>query len=335
MNDYATPFAAGEIRLERTLPGPIDRIWAYLTEPGKRAKWFAGGPIELRAGGRAELHFDHQSLTPDNETPPAKHAACASPFKSYGRVTQCAPPRLLSYSWGEESGAQSEVTFELTPQGSNVLLVLTHRRLKNLEAEVGVSAGWHMHAGILEATLAGRRPDPLWSTLARLEAEYEQRLRRVTVRLARRFSAPPEHIFDAWLDPSRLAQWMFGPRLRDEQVVRLSVDPRIGGAFSFVVRRDGKEIDHVGTYRALDRPRRLAFTWGIAGESDGDSVVTIDIAPFDGGSELTLTHDLDPKWADYAARTESSWTKMLGALESVRQVSGLPLLEPDDFCHGS
>ncbi len=94
----------------------------------------------------------------------------------------------------------------------------------------------------------------------------------------------------------------------------------MGGSFSFLVRRQGHEIDHIGVYRQIDRPRRLVFTWGIAGEEEGsadESVVTIDIAPLStgaGGCELTLTHRLDPKWAEYVPRVESGWTTMLGAL---------------------
>jgi len=30
------------------LPGPIERVWEYLTDPDKRARWFAGGPMEPR-----------------------------------------------------------------------------------------------------------------------------------------------------------------------------------------------------------------------------------------------------------------------------------------------
>ena len=49
-NDDRAQFPApGEIRIMRTLPGPIERIWTYLTDPAKRAKWFAGGPMELRS----------------------------------------------------------------------------------------------------------------------------------------------------------------------------------------------------------------------------------------------------------------------------------------------
>lgn len=136
----------------------------------------------------------------------------------------------------------------------------------------------------------------------------------VSARVTRRFSASPERVFDSWLDPEMIGKWMFGPALREEEVLRIVVDARVGGSFSFLVRRQGEEIDHVGKYREVDRPRRLAFTWGIVGESEDESLVIIEIVPRETGSELTLTHKMDPKWADYVSRTEAAWAKMLDAL---------------------
>jgi len=139
----------------------------------------------------------------------------------------------------------------------------------------------------------------------------------VIVRVTHSFSAQPERIFDAWLDPAMLSRWMFGPLVRDEQVVRLCVDARVGGGFSFVVKRQTIEIDHVGTYRELDRPGRLVFTWGIAGASVEESLVRIDIVAHSGGCELTLTHEMDSKWAEYAGRTQAGWTMMVTKLASM------------------
>jgi uncharacterized protein YndB with AHSA1/START domain len=135
------------------------------------------------------------------------------------------------------------------------------------------------------------------------------------VRITHRFEGPPEPIFDAWLDPQMIGRWMFGPSLRGEEILHLMVDPREGGTFSFKVLRQGQEIDHVGTYLELKRPHRLKFTWGVVGESAGESVVTADIAPKAPGTELNLTHEMDPEWAAYTKRTEEAWTKMLNALD--------------------
>ena len=136
----------------------------------------------------------------------------------------------------------------------------------------------------------------------------------VQARVTQRFNVAAERVFDAWLNPALIGQWMFGPALREEEVVRLTVDARVGGAFSFVVRRQGQEIDHVGEYLALERPRRLVFTWGVRGHSADGSRVIIDITRLAHGCELTLTHEMDPKWADFVERSRAGWAKMVGVL---------------------
>jgi uncharacterized protein YndB with AHSA1/START domain len=139
-------------------------------------------------------------------------------------------------------------------------------------------------------------------------------------RVTHLFDTSPERVFDAWLDPTRAPQWMFVATMRDE-LVRVSIDARVGGRFSFVVRRDGQELDHNGKYFEIDRPRRLAFSWGVGEDSTQGSRVTITIAPrAHGGCELTLTHNLAPEWSEYAARTEQGWTTILDALsDELRQ----------------
>ncbi len=143
----------------------------------------------------------------------------------------------------------------------------------------------------------------------------------IEIHVTRRYSASPERVFDAWLDPVLIGQWMFGQRLREEEVLHLNVDARVGGTFSFLVRRQGNEIDHVGTYHEIDRPRRLVFTWGIAGDSAEESRVIIDIVPLETGCELTLTHEMHPKWAEYRDRTQAGWTKMTDMLATVMDES--------------
>jgi uncharacterized protein YndB with AHSA1/START domain len=139
--------------------------------------WLAAGTMELRVGGRVELSFRHADLSPQAETTPDRYRQYENGAGFTGRITACDPPRLLSHTWGEESGEDSEVTFELTPRGENVLLAVTHRRLGDDRATMlSVAGGWHTHLGILVDHLNGREPRPFWSTHALLEAEYEKRL---------------------------------------------------------------------------------------------------------------------------------------------------------------
>lgn len=176
MSAYGVVTGPQTVRLERELPGPIERVWAYLTEPEKRAKWLAGGAMELRVGGAVSLQFHHASLTPYNETPPDKYKAMECGHSLAGTVTACEPPRLLAYTWGEGGDDPSEVTFELTAKSERVLLVVTHRRLCERKIMVSVAAGWHIHVDILEAALLGAAPPRFWDGHGALEQEYDKRL---------------------------------------------------------------------------------------------------------------------------------------------------------------
>jgi uncharacterized protein YndB with AHSA1/START domain len=136
----------------------------------------------------------------------------------------------------------------------------------------------------------------------------------VTVRVTHRYTAPPERVFDAWVTPGLIERWMVQPSGSTDEIVSVTVDLRPGGRFSFVVRRDGEELNHTGEYIEVDRPRRLAFTWGVGEDSTDDSRVTLDFEPIDGGCEVTLTHEMAPQWAEYAERTKMGWTAILGAM---------------------
>src|SRR5262245_58705376 len=70
MRDQAVQTAPDTIRLERHMPGPITRIWDYLTHPTIRGQWLAPGPMDLKPGGKYEMTFRHDELTPHAEIAP-------------------------------------------------------------------------------------------------------------------------------------------------------------------------------------------------------------------------------------------------------------------------
>jgi uncharacterized protein YndB with AHSA1/START domain len=124
------------VRLERTLPGPIERVWSYLTDSEKRGKWLASGEMELRVGGRVSLTFNNQNLSSDRETP--ERFKSTEGHKVEGEVTRCEPPRLLTFTWGNAG----DVTFELTPKGKDVLFVVTPPRSWSRAAGTRIPALW-------------------------------------------------------------------------------------------------------------------------------------------------------------------------------------------------
>jgi uncharacterized protein YndB with AHSA1/START domain len=174
MNDVISPNKPGTspeqatVRLERMLPGPIERVWAYLTESDKRSTWFASGVFDLRAGGKASLHFDHSRISAEESPPEMK----GKRLEFTETITRIEPPRLLSYTFGH-GGPESEVTFELETRGKGVLLTLTHVRISDGKARLGLASGWDAHVGILEDRLNGVTPRPFWTTMAGLRKRYE------------------------------------------------------------------------------------------------------------------------------------------------------------------
>ncbi len=172
--NYGIAPEAGTVRLERMLPGPIERVWAYLTDSDKRGKWFASGPMELREGGKLEFHFHNSKLSSHAEPTPERFQQYEG-MTSTGQIIRCEPPHVLSFTWDDEQGDQSEVTFELADREGKVHMVLTHRRLRNRSEMISVASGWHAHLSILIDHLNDHEPGPFWSTIDRLEAEYDKR----------------------------------------------------------------------------------------------------------------------------------------------------------------
>ncbi|WP_316820325.1 SRPBCC family protein [Pedobacter gandavensis] len=135
--------------------------------------------------------------------------------------------------------------------------------------------------------------------------------------VTRHFSVTAEDVFDAWLNTSMIGRFMFGPEVRDEKVVSLTADPKIGGAFSFIVNRNEEEIDHTGEYLEISRPLRLSFTWAVRQDAADHSEIVIDIIPSPTGAELTLTQKMPANWEHFIKSAEESWTKMLDELNKI------------------
>lgn len=131
---------------------------------------------------------------------------------------------------------------------------------------------------------------------------------KLTVR--REIAARAKELFDAWLDPAKLAVFM---RPGDTQRSAIRVDPRVGGEFEIVMHTPSGAIPHTGTYREIDRPRRLVFTWNSPYAQHIDSLVTVEFRPAGKGTEIVLTHEGLPNEAMVAAHN-GGWSDILVVL---------------------
>ena len=172
MSEYASAPDATSVRIERKLPGPIERVWSYLVDPDKRAMWFCGGPRgELRVGAPITFTFDHTKLS--HEPTPDEWKAFDG-MSSSGEITHYDPPHTFGYK-GSWEGQESQVLFELTPVGSEVLLTITQLKVPDAQGKANYGSGWHAHLEILRARLEGKKPTGFWTLFNRLQQEYATR----------------------------------------------------------------------------------------------------------------------------------------------------------------
>ncbi|MBR0659377.1 SRPBCC family protein [Neoroseomonas oryzicola] len=172
MNDLAPHGVLTEpmtLEIQRLLPGPIERVWDYLTRSELRRQWLAAGAMELRVGAAFELVWRNDEL---NDPPSRRPDGFDAEHRLECRITELDPPRRLAFTWGSSDG----VTFDLAPAGQKVRLTVTHRRLPDRGMLLKVSAGWHAHLDVLAARLSGTVPPPFWDGWSRLMQEYEQRI---------------------------------------------------------------------------------------------------------------------------------------------------------------
>ncbi|ADU12369.1 SRPBCC domain-containing protein [Asticcacaulis excentricus] len=317
-------FEDGTLIFERLLPGPLTRVWSYVADSDKRARWIMAG--DMSCTGRQTMTFNHTALS--GEIAPERFAMMREPVHFDVEVLEVSPPHRLVFTWPAHDDAPPEktgiVTIELKAIGDRVLLRLSHRHPDAVRhLMLNHTGGWHTHLDTLESVLSGLRPRPFWSHFAHVEAAYQRALGKrdhnaIAVNVEKAFAAPAARVFAAWLDPALIQRFLMGPQVREEQVLNIDLDPVPGGAFSFKVARAGALIDHVGHYYEIEAPYLMSFSWGIAGESDPrDSRVTLRLTDTPHGCHLSLTHTMSVEWADYAGRTRDGWAFMLEKLVAV------------------
>ncbi|MCY3545288.1 MAG: SRPBCC family protein [Gemmatimonadetes bacterium] len=131
--------------------------------------------------------------------------------------------------------------------------------------------------------------------------------------IVRTVAASPERVFEAWTDPEQVKLWTCpDPGAQ----VDVEIDLRVGGHYSIRMHVEGGPFTAYGTYREVDPPRRLAYTWGWKEEAHAmkaETVVTVEFVPVGGGTEIRLTHDGFPTPDDRKGH-EEGWQICVGRI---------------------
>jgi len=175
MNDLTTLDAYGvltkpaTLTIQRLLPGPIERVWAALSDSDLRRQWLAAGEMEMKLGALFELVWRNDELS---DPPAQRPTGFEEEYRMKSRITELEAPHKLSFTW-DDSG---DVSFVLEPLGKKVLLTVIHRGLSDRATLLAIAAGWHMHLDILVARATGKEPQPFWDGWSRLQKDYDRRL---------------------------------------------------------------------------------------------------------------------------------------------------------------
>lgn len=271
---FGTLLDARTIQFIRDLPGPIERVWAYLTESDLRETWLYGGEVPREIGAEVTKTWPGEDGEPGGE------------LRLRTRVYD--PPNVLEYDWIEMMAPggpirESTLRFELATAGDRVQFTLTHRALP-IESYQTIAAGWHAHLDTLVAQVEGAGGPDAFARYGDLEPRYGALASfpaAGTVRLERVLAAPPERVWAYLTESDLLATWLG----------RGEIPSAAGATSTLKLLANDDEIE--ATVKTYDPPRALAYTWFSTQHEthrSEASVVRFELGLHDDGTLLVLTH---------------------------------------------
>lgn len=265
-NDPMTTTHAPMLKLERTFNATPERLWSYWTDARKYAKWFNPAPLDLvihefdaRPGGR--IRFDMPQ--PDGNKNPQE-----------GVFHEVVPHKLLVSGSPDRSFL---VTVRFEPVDA--------KRTRTIVEVQGVPADWHA----LAANGWGAGFD-------KLEGELGAEVGVDTgFTIMRAFNAPPEKVWKMWTTKEGLMKWwaVSAKEMGYEFTVK-HLDVRPGGSFALGMKGNGHDLVNGGTYRVVDAPSHLAWTWHFdiflqPGEKPYDVPIEVRLLPTpSGGTQMVF-----------------------------------------------
>jgi glutathione S-transferase len=129
--------AGFELKLERTLDAPVERVWSALTDAGSVARWY--GPSddfrievrewECRVGGEYRVAMHHKD---------------GPVHTCYGVFRTIDAPRRIAYTWAWEGAPPMDtlVTFDLAAEGGKTRLSFAHVGFPDEGAKEQHRMGW-------------------------------------------------------------------------------------------------------------------------------------------------------------------------------------------------
>ncbi len=266
------------VAFDRVIARPIDKVWATISEPAHLKNWLGDVEVDPRVGGKFVIRFRDVTVV------------------MTGAITVFEPPCVLEYTWLENYGMpQSIVRWELSPEGNNTRLKLTHRvPAEALKKDVvEFLGGWHQFLDVLPQAIDGKFVPYGYEDEKTIAAEYRAKYlggplmedkgessRVLSATFDRLLPGPIERVWEHLTVPAKLKAW-FG---EDS-----TIEPRLGGRVHLM----GGHIR--GTVTQWRPPHVLAYTWNVFGPGDNEDAVSAF-------PESYLTLMLEPRGKDVMLR---------------------------------
>ena len=136
------------------------------------------------------------------------------------------------------------------------------------------------------------------------------------IRMSRTIRAGRQAVWDAWTQPEHMKKWACPA---PDGVKSIDADLRVGGSFRLVMEVPDGRFTAFGTYREVDEPNRLVYTWDWEEEDHRmgvATVVTVDFIEKDDATEVVLTHAGFPA-LEAKQGHEEGWGACLGNFEGL------------------
>jgi uncharacterized protein YndB with AHSA1/START domain len=124
-------------------------------------------------------------------------------------------------------------------------------------------------------------------------------MKTIEVRVERTIPAPPEEVFDGWLDPKV-------PGNPWNMAEKLLLNPHVDGFFYWLIKGNS----HYGRFTEMEWPSRMQHTWMSRSTHGEESTVTLTFEKQGEGTRMTLVHSGLPD-TDGGRGHEKGWNYFL------------------------
>ena len=136
-----------------------------------------------------------------------------------------------------------------------------------------------------------------------------------SIRMTRLIQADRQAVWDAWTQPELMKQWSCP---EPGGVQDIESDFRVGGSYTISMRVEGNGHTAIGTYKEIDAPNRLVYTWDWQEEDNrmGETLVTVEFAARGDATEVVLLHEGFPA-VEAKDGHEQGWSACLAHFEAL------------------